>query len=114
VTPPPRSAGYVRSAVLMVRGCASVMLIAAFVALLGIGFGPHRLEATVAMVLLLAGSALAIERSRRLRQWSAQKTFEITYWMPQVDMVLPPAAATPPRGETTDPRNAPPGATPVA
>jgi len=76
---------------LMVRGCASAMLLAAPVAALELALGTHKAAAVTLLIFFVVSALAGIRRSRRLRDWAEMKTLEISYWMPEVDTALPPA-----------------------
>jgi hypothetical protein len=84
---------------LMVRGCASAMLLATPVAALELALGSHKAAAATLLILFVVLAVAGVRRSRQLRDWAAMKTLEVTYWMPEIDSVLlardvPPAPPT--------------------
>ena len=73
-----------RATGLMLRSSAVPTALFAFAALAEIGFGPHRVLAAIAMVVLLLAAYGFAYHGRELRLWANRKTYQIAYWLDEI------------------------------
>jgi len=88
-----------RAAGLMLRNSALPLTVSALVAVVELAVGTHKPEAAAVMLLLALAAFLSVQRSVQLRQWARSKTFQLAYWVPEIDERLTLAETT--RRDTT-------------
>jgi len=74
-----------RAAGLMLRNSAVPLALGAFTAGVESALGPARVHAGVVAALLALATLIALRRSLRLRSWALAKTFELAFWIPDID-----------------------------
>ncbi|MGW4833206.1 hypothetical protein ACWEOG_36810 [Amycolatopsis japonica] len=77
-----------RASGLMVRNCAPPLLFGAVAAIVDIFAGKHPFIAAVIAALLLFSSLTLVSQGRKLGLWAGMKTFELCFWLPEIDEKL--------------------------
>ncbi|WP_410654035.1 hypothetical protein [Amycolatopsis sp. lyj-112] len=77
-----------RASGLMVRNCAPPLLFGAVAAIVEIFAGKHPFIAAGVAVLLLLASVTLVSQGRKLGLWAGMKTFELCFWLPEIDEKL--------------------------
>ncbi len=77
-----------RASGLMVRNCAPPLLLGAVAAIVEIFAGRHPFVAAGMALLLLSASLTLVSQNRRLALWAGMKTFELCFWLPEIDEKL--------------------------
>ncbi|MEV6906626.1 hypothetical protein [Amycolatopsis sp. NPDC051071] len=77
-----------RASGLMVRNCAPPLLFGAIAAIVEIFAGRHPFIAAGMAALLLLASLTLVSQGRKLALWAGMKTFELCFWLPEIDEKL--------------------------
>jgi hypothetical protein len=84
-----------RAGGLMLRNAVPALLLGFIVSLVELIVGNSRLLAATSSVVLILATLAALRHGREQSEWATHKTFEVAFWIPEVDEFIRSWTATP-------------------
>jgi hypothetical protein len=89
----------VRASGIALRNAAFAFLLAAIVAVTEVAVSQHRTMAAFCTAALVAAFVAATRAGHELSRWAALKTYEIAFWLPDIEATLAATTPAPPTPE---------------